>query len=89
MTLELNNISMEGDSKNVVDALNSREENWSKTGHLIEDARILLDGFTNWDIHYVWCNANFTVHYIAKLAVTEGIDKDWLGEIFDCISYII
>ncbi|XP_059439185.1 uncharacterized protein LOC132171798 [Corylus avellana] len=39
------NIHMEGDAKNVVDALNSREENWSRTGHLVDEARNLLNGF--------------------------------------------
>ncbi|XP_059454954.1 uncharacterized protein LOC132185160 [Corylus avellana] len=41
------NICMEGDAKNVVDALNSREENWSRTGYLVDEARNLLNGFNN------------------------------------------
>ncbi|XP_059436766.1 uncharacterized protein LOC132169828 [Corylus avellana] len=89
MALGMLNIRMEGDAKNVVDALNSREENWSRTGHLVDEARNLLKGFNIWDIKYVNRNANFAAHHIAKMAANVGIEKEWLGEIPDCISEII
>ena len=89
MTFGVDNISMEGDATNVVAALNSRGQNWSRTGHLIEDARVLLERFTTWDIHYVGRSANFAAHNIAKLAANMGINKEWSGEIPNCISDVI
>jgi ribonuclease HI len=89
MALGLQNIRMEGDAKNVMDALNSKKENWSRMRHLVAGARTLLNGFNNWDINYVRRNVNFAAHHIAKMAVNVGIDKEWLGEIPDCILNII
>ena len=89
MALGMHNLCLEGDAKIVVDALNSREENWSRTRHLVVDARNLLNGFNQWDIKYVGRNANFVAHHIAVMAVNMGIKREWLGEIFYCILEII
>jgi ribonuclease HI len=42
MALDVYNICLEGDAKNVVDGLNSMEKNWSRMGHLVVDARNLF-----------------------------------------------
>jgi ribonuclease HI len=44
--LGLSKIQLEGDAKNVVKALNSKwKQNWSKGGHIIEDARFIMKFF--------------------------------------------
>jgi hypothetical protein len=40
--LRLTKIQLEGDAKNIVDALNSGEANWSKVGHIIADAQTMM-----------------------------------------------
>ena len=88
MELGVQNICMKGDAKSVVDALNSRKENWSRFGHLVVDTKNLFNHFT-WHINFVGRNTNFASHNIAKLEAEMGIEREWLGEIPGCISEII
>ena len=83
------NICIEGDGKNVVEALRSETANWSKIGHVVADAKLLGDRFEAWEINYVGRQANSAAHNLAKLAARMGINRLWLGEIPDCISEII
>jgi ribonuclease HI len=49
----LTKVYLEGDAKNVVDALLPLEANWSKSGHIIADTQLLLQDFIFWEIKYV------------------------------------
>jgi hypothetical protein len=80
---------MEGDAKNVVDALNSLEANWSKVGHIIADAQILLHKFMYYEIKHVSREANYAAHNLAKLAACSGYERQWRDESLNCISGII
>jgi ribonuclease HI len=82
-------IYLEGDAKNVVDALLSSEANWSKSGHTIADAQLLLQDFIYWEIKYVSREDNFAAHNLAKLAALLGLERQWMNEISDCILEII
>lgn len=42
------NIILEGDSKLVVEAVNTEGASWSSIGHLIEDIKIMLQNFLVW-----------------------------------------
>jgi ribonuclease HI len=68
MEVGLLSICLEGDAKNVVDAMNYGEANWSKIGHLVEDAKILLNTFTHFEVNFVGGEANFAAHAFSKLA---------------------
>lgn len=85
----LHNICLEGDAKLVVDAVNSGEANWSRIGHLMEDLKMLLCTFTQWEVRHVRRQANFAAHSLAKMAAHSGLDWTWLKEISNCISDII
>lgn len=85
----LSSIYVEGDAKNVVEALNSSEINWSNSGHLAANAQLLLQKFTQWKVQFVSREANFAARNLAKLAAQMGLNRTWLGEISDCISEII
>jgi hypothetical protein len=61
----------------------------SRIGHLVEDAELLLNTFTHYEVNFVGCEANFTAHNFSKLAARLGIERKWLGEIPVCISEII
>jgi ribonuclease HI len=82
-------IYLEGYAKNVVDALLSLEANWSKSGHIIAEAQLLLQDFIYWEIKYVSREANFAAHNLAKLAAILGLERQWMDEIPDFISEII
>jgi ribonuclease HI len=45
--LGIDYLCLEGDAKNVVNALISREENWSPMGHKVADAKKLQEGFNS------------------------------------------
>lgn len=46
-------IVLEGDSKLVVDAVNTEGTNGSKIGHLVEDIKIMLQEFAQWTVQGV------------------------------------
>jgi ribonuclease HI len=87
--LGIQRLQLEGDAKNVVNAIISREENWSRMGHIIDDAKKLLEGFQHWEINFVGRNANFAAHIIAIQAAQISVAREWLGEIPDCILEVI
>jgi hypothetical protein len=39
-------VHLEGDAKNLVDAVNCEEADWSRLGHVVEDINIVLQMFT-------------------------------------------
>jgi ribonuclease HI len=89
LELGLTNIQVEGDAKNVVEAINSAGKNWSKIGHIVEDMQYLLRNFTQWKVDVVSRDANNAAHTLAKLAVSHGENRTWLGVIPECICEIV
>ena len=87
--LGIQRLQLEGDAKNVVNAIISREENWSRMGHIIDDAKKLLEGIHHREINFVGRNANFAAHIIATQAAQLSVAREWLGEIPDCILEVI
>jgi ribonuclease HI len=85
----MDKICLEGDAKNVVDALNAMEKNCGKFGHLIADAKVLLQKFSHWEVKFVKRDANGAAHSLMKLAAQVGLERKWRGEILDYISEII
>jgi hypothetical protein len=80
---------IEGDTKNVAEAVQSWEDNWSRVGHLVADAKMLCNRFDDQEINFVGRQANFVAHHLAKLVGRMGIERQWLGEIPNCISKTI
>jgi ribonuclease HI len=68
-------ISIEGDARNVVEAVKSHLDNWSIIGHVVADAKYLCTHFDEWDINYMGRQANYAAHFLAKLAARMGINK--------------
>ena len=82
-------LSLEGDAKNVVSALISREGNWTLMGHIVVDAKKLLEGFHSWEVNFLRHDANSAAHLVATLAAQQSVVREWLGEILDCILEVI
>jgi hypothetical protein len=87
--LGLPKIQLEGDAASVVKALNSETEDWSRSGHIIKDARFLKQQFLFCEIIYVGREGNNVAHNLAKLAARMGLERQWRDEYPDCISEII
>ena len=85
----LDKICLECDAKNVVDTLNSMEDNCSKIGHIVSNAKVLPQKFTHWKVKFVRRDANGAAHSLVKLAAQVGLERKWLRGILDCISEII
>lgn len=75
----LSRLILEGDAKVVVNAVNFEATDWSKIGHLVEDMKMLLSDFSQWQVKGVGFAINSVAHTIAKMATREGVDRTWLG----------
>jgi hypothetical protein len=81
---------LEGDAKQVVDALNSKTSNGSRYGHFVNDTcRILQEKVSQWKCVFVPWEANQAAHRLAKAATTDIIDKIWRYGIPDCICDVL
>jgi hypothetical protein len=52
-----------------LDAVNSKEEDASRRGHLIDDIWAALHGFQQWQMLYIRRTANRVAHALARVAV--------------------
>jgi hypothetical protein len=68
-------IIFEGDALQVVIAVNSEEQNWSRNGHLIGDMTMLLQSIPQYRCCHVY--ANNASHNLAKVAIYQIIDHTW------------
>jgi hypothetical protein len=80
---------LEGDTKIIVDALNSNERIMSRYGHLVEDTRSILQSFPSWNCGFAHHEANEAAHRLAKAATIYISDRMWWNYTPDCISNII
>jgi hypothetical protein len=80
---------LEGDTKIIVDTLNSDASILSRYGHLVEDTRCILQSFPSWSCGFVHREANEAAHRLAKAANINISDRMWRNQTPDCISDII
>ena len=73
----------------MVKAKNSRDQNWSHYGHLVEDTKTILQALPNLKCYHVRREANGAAHSLAKAAVLYVFDYTWMGEIPNCIHDVI
>ncbi|XP_042950145.1 uncharacterized protein LOC122282260 [Carya illinoinensis] len=78
--LGLMHVCFEGDAKSVVDAVNSKTEDNSWDGQLIEDIRQLKAAYPVWKLGFVRRSANASAHAAAKLAVFFSCESVWLED---------
>ncbi len=73
-------VIFEGDSLNVVSALNNKDPCWSSFGLIIEDIRAKLQDIPSVRVHHVPREANNVAHSLAKAVVSQMLDKSWIEE---------
>ncbi|XP_059454956.1 uncharacterized protein LOC132185163 [Corylus avellana] len=80
---------LEGDAKQIIEAIKDEGQNLSLLGQLIEDVRIGLNAIPMWNVEHVHREANKVAHRLAKLALTQANDIVWLEEEPPCIRDIV
>jgi ribonuclease HI len=66
-------VHLEGDSKNLVDAVNGDAADWSLMGHVVEDIKIGLWNFTQRKMSFIKREGNQVAHLLAKFAIKNGV----------------
>ena len=82
-------IFLECDSQVVINALVSTKYNGSKFGHIVDDIRVMLNSFSQWNCGHMGRDANRVAHYLAKEATKYAMDRTWWIEILSCITDIV
>lgn len=61
---------VEGDAKQVPDAIQARGKIANMFGQLVDDVLLVLNSFPKWQIQHVNRDANKATHGLAKVAIT-------------------
>jgi ribonuclease HI len=80
---------LEGDAKQVTEAIRAKEGNDSMIGHLINDVRQCLKNIPRWQVNHVFREANRVAHELAKHALKQANDIVWVDECPSCIRDIL
>lgn len=81
----LDRIMVEGDSLQVVNAINKPGLNWGKYGHIVADIHEALRYFQMWKLCHTPREANSAAYMFAKEGIHFASDSVW----FDCYPIII
>jgi ribonuclease HI len=73
-------VILEGDSKQVVRALEEKEQSSCTYGQVLDDAKIVLKGFIGWEVCHIKRELNMAAHRLAKEASKKFSEKVWLEE---------
>ena len=80
---------LEGNAKQVVEAVNSTDCTWSRLGHHLVDTCWILYKFSRWRYGFVNWEANYTAQQLAKTATKDIIDSIWRDQIPYCICDVV
>jgi ribonuclease HI len=78
-----------GDVKSVVDAVNSKEQDWSRGGNVTEAIQAQLRSHPFWSFTYSCREANRVAHVLARLAIKQNRDARWSFETPTCVQQLI
>jgi ribonuclease HI len=79
--LGLQDIILEGDALQVVNALNFSGRCLSRFGQIVADAQMIIASLSSWQIVHSPRETNFAAHGLARAAVKHVIDDIWLEDI--------
>ncbi|XP_035543583.1 uncharacterized protein LOC118347671 [Juglans regia] len=71
---------LEGDAKEVIDAVNREEDDDSRFGHVIEDLKQSLRQSNAWRAVFTHREGNEVAHHLAKIALHCTNDQYWIEE---------
>jgi hypothetical protein len=87
--LGLQQIVLEGDALQRVDAIKSSGRCCSRYGHLVDETRDMLRMVPIWQIIHVKREGNSAAYGLAKVAIKHVIDQVWMEDFPSCISNIV
>jgi hypothetical protein len=77
LSLGITQLILEGDSLQIVQAIQGISNAQYMYGIIVEDLKALLRGFINYKVIFVPREANGKAHKLAKLALSRGVNKVW------------
>jgi hypothetical protein len=80
LSLGFAKVVLEGDSLEVVKALQMEGPCWSRFGLMINDAKILLNSLQEWRVYHVKRMGNKAAHILAKHGLTVDEDQLWSSD---------
>jgi hypothetical protein len=88
--IEGQDIRLKSYAKQVVESINSLNDNWSQFGHIVADIQLRLCMFPLWQCGFVNRIANSAAHDLAKMTTAKCvIDRIWRDKTVACICDII
>ncbi|KAF5458381.1 hypothetical protein F2P56_022412 [Juglans regia] len=83
-------VEFEGDSKELIEAVMSDEEEDSRWGHIVEDIKQLRHQYNNWKVVFNYRESNEVAHNLAKMALLIDEELVWIEEVPSSIhQYIV
>ena len=89
MELGHNSITLEGDSKTAIEAMRSGLPSLADYGHLLEEVKILADGFATLEFSFVPRQCNTLAHKIARHARHVSEYTVWMEDVPPHLSNVI
>ena len=87
--LGLRQVIFEGDTKIVVDGINLKQDDWGRTGMLLEDIKVELQTIPTWRMKFVCWEENKATHALSKVAAKEFVNQRWMFATPDNIFEIV
>jgi ribonuclease HI len=87
--LGFNDVLLEGDSLEAVQALCKEKCTWGRYGTLINDSKLLLQQVHVWKACHVKRSANEATHRLAKLALTMCEERLWRENYPLCVQDVV
>jgi ribonuclease HI len=84
-----NDIILEGDALQIVAAVQTDSQHWSRFGHIVDGIKLGLSQLRSWQINHVKRDANSAAHVLAREAIKNVIDRVWVEETPNCIYGIV
>jgi hypothetical protein len=82
-------VILEGDSLQVIQALQEANSSWRKYGHFIDGIKALLGPSRRWRFHHVKRMANKAADGLAKEGLQKIEEQTWIDESPKCITTIV
>jgi hypothetical protein len=87
--IEYSALHLEGDAKEIVQALQQRGPCGSRFGPLIEATHSTLNGIPEWSVSHTKREANEAAHRLAKAAINKSLNFVWRGSYPDFLHSIV
>ncbi|XP_035551149.1 uncharacterized protein LOC118349712 [Juglans regia] len=79
--LGLQDVIIEGDAKELIDAINTETEDESWKGQLVEDMKQKWKNRKQWDLKFIYREGNVVAHHLAKLALQLDDEVCWIENV--------